>query len=275
MYTQFYGFKERPFNVTPDARFFYPSHTHKDALESLYYAVNEKRGFAVLSGSIGAGKTTVWRTLLKRLSPSTKVAVITNTHLTGRQLIEVLLEEFNIESKRLSKTQMLARLNKYLIEQFSQNNNVLLIIDEAQNLAPAVLEEIRMLSNLETEAEKLLQILLIGQNELKDKLVMKNLSQLRQRITVTVHINPLTREETENYMNFRISKVSDKTVKDVFTQDAIDKIHEYSNGVPRLINSICDGALLVGYATSTQLANSEMVSEAVNDFLACACLVNK
>lgn len=275
MYTKFYNFKERPFSVTPDARFFYSSPIHREALDSLYYAVVERRGFAVLTGDIGTGKTTVWRTLIKRLDKKIKTAVITNTHLTSKQLVGVLLDEMDILTHSVSKAQMISKLNKYLIEQFSEGNTVVLIVDEAQNLSPTTLEEIRMLSNLETDEEKLLQILLIGQPEFMDKLAQKELSQLRQRISVTVQLRPLTREEADGYIKFRINKVSQDGYRDIFTPRAIDKIYEYSKGVPRLINTICDGSLLVGFANGQHTIDENTVDSSIEEFLSFTCMMNK
>ncbi|MGD9014470.1 MAG: AAA family ATPase, partial [Candidatus Omnitrophota bacterium] len=185
MYENFYHLKEKPFNLNPDSKFFFPSEKHTEALSSLLYTINERRGFAVITGEIGSGKTTVCRTLLNKLESGTKLALITNTHLTPKQLICAILEELDVEfNYNWSKTKLLACLNAYLIEQLSLNFNVILVIDEAQNLNLKTLEEVRMLSNLETEKEKLIQIVLLGQPELKDKLDSEDLVQLRQRVSI-------------------------------------------------------------------------------------------
>ena len=194
MYNQFYGFKESPFNLTPNSRFFFASHKHTEALDSLVYAINQRKGFVVITGEIGSGKTTVCRTLLSRLDRHTQVALITNTHLNSKDLLMMVLEDLEIEFSNGSKSKLLSQLNSYLIDQIKQDNNVVLIIDEAQNLKPSVLEEIRMLSNLETETEKLIQIILLGQPELKQKLALSRLEQLRQRIAVYFHLSPLTED---------------------------------------------------------------------------------
>ena len=193
MYNQFYGFKESPFNLTPNSKFFFASHKHTEALDSLAYAINQRKGFVVITGEIGSGKTTVCRTLLSRLDRHTQVALITNTHLNSKDLLTMVLEDLEIEFSNGSKAKLLSQLNSYLIDQIKQDNNVVLIIDEAQNLKPNVLEEIRMLSNLETETEKLIQIILLGQPELKQKLALSRLEQLRQRVAVYFHLSPLTR----------------------------------------------------------------------------------
>lgn len=204
MYEQFYNFIEKPFNLTPDSRYFFPSKEHGEALDSLTYTVNERKGFAVITGEIGSGKTTICRTLLNKLDTHTKTAVITNTYLTGKQLIQLALEDFGIQTKSKNKVQLVKELNNFLIRQLSLGYNVVLIIDEAQNLRPSVLEEIRMLSNLETEKEKLIQILLLGQPELRNQLNLQELAQLKQRINIYYHIYPLDEEETAAYINHRL-----------------------------------------------------------------------
>ncbi|HPT39810.1 MAG TPA: AAA family ATPase, partial [Candidatus Omnitrophota bacterium] len=191
MYEKFYGFTEKPFNTTPDSKFFFPSAKHAEALNSLVYAIDERKGFVVITGEIGAGKTTVTRTLLNRLNVDTRVALITNTHLTCKELIVNILEEFEVDFQPGSKQRLISQLNDYLIKQLAANINMVLIIDEAQNLPTKVLEEVRMLSNLETEKDKLIQIILVGQPQLKTKLEHAKLEQFKQRIAVFYHLNSL------------------------------------------------------------------------------------
>jgi general secretion pathway protein A len=265
MYEKFFCFKDKPFNVTPNPKFFFPSTKHTEALNSLIYAIQERKGFVVITGEIGAGKTTVTRTLLNKLDAATKVALITNTHVTSKELIAGILEELEVEYKTGSKQKMISALNDYLIKQLSENINVVLIIDEAQNLSPNVLEEVRMLSNLETETEKLLQIILIGQPELKTKLGHRKLEQLRQRIAVHYHITPLTQEETTAYILHRLGLVSSNGHAEIFQPQALDLIYRHSRGVPRIINLICDSALLSGYVSDTKTINDEMVLEVIKD----------
>jgi general secretion pathway protein A len=199
MYEKFYGLTEKPFNMTPDSKFFYPSAKHEEALNCLLLAISERNGFVVITGEIGSGKTTICRTLINKLDQATKVALVLNTHLGKKELITTVLEDLNIEYRSTSKTHLLSALNKYLLKQASDDVNVVLIIDEAQNLTPSVIEEIRMLSNLETEKEKLIQIILMGQPELKKKLAMPKLEQFRQRVVFHYHLDPLNREETNIY----------------------------------------------------------------------------
>jgi len=264
MYNQFYGFKESPFNLTPNSRFFFASHKHTEALDSLVYAINQRKGFVVITGEIGSGKTTVCRTLLSKLDRHTQVALITNTHLNSKDLLMMVLEDLEIEHSNGSKAKLLSQLNSYLIDQIQQDNNVVLIIDEAQNLKPAVLEEIRMLSNLETETEKLIQIILLGQPELKQKLSMHGLEQLRQRVAVYFHLSPLTEAETTEYVLHRL-KVASDTDHQYLTPEALKLVYQFSKGVPRLVNQICDNAFLTGYVAEKRIIDEEILKEVIGE----------
>lgn len=264
MYKNFYNFTEKPFNTTPDSKFFFPSAKHLEALNSLRYAIEERKGFVTITGEIGAGKTTVCRALLKNIDLNTKLAIITNTHITSKELICEILDEFEIEYKGGSKQKLLSHLNNYLIQQLASNINVVLIIDEAQNLAPAVLEEVRMLSNLETEKEKLIQIILLGQPQLKSKLENPKLEQFRQRIAVYYHITALNRIETEEYIRHRLGLVN-PDAKDIFTPEAIEAIYNHSHGIPRLINLISDSALLSGYVSETKAITGQIIKDVVKE----------
>lgn len=264
MYEKFYGLTEKPFNTTPDSKFFFPSAKHTEALSSLLYAITERRGFVVITGEIGAGKTTVTRTLLNKLDIATKVALITNTHLTPKELIVQILEELEIEYKPGGKQKLLSQLNAYLVRQLANDVNVVIIIDEAQNLAPKVLEEVRMLSNLETEKEKLVQIILIGQPQLKEKLNNPKLEQFKQRIALYYHLAPLSRQETDEYIRHRI-KLAGAGQNEVFTSDAIDMLYSYSRGVPRIINLLCDSALLSGYIYDSRQITEKIIYEVIKE----------
>lgn len=264
MYEKFYNFSEKPFNTTPDSKFFFASAKHLEALNSLHYAVMERKGFVVVTGEIGAGKTTVCRTLVNKLGLNTKVAVITNTHLNAKELITEILDEFEIEHNGGSKQNLLKHLNKFLIAQLAVETIVVLIIDEAQNLTTKVLEEVRMLSNLETEKEKLIQIILLGQPQLKVKLENPKLEQLKQRIAVFYHISPLTRAETGEYIRYRLSLVNSSRAN-IFTPEAIDAIFEYSRGIPRLINLTADNALLLGYVDELKYIPENIIQEVIHN----------
>jgi len=266
MYEKFYGFSGKPFNMTPDSEFFFASPKHEEALNRLLLAISERNGFAVITGEIGAGKTTICRTLLSRLDPTTKVALVLNTHLGKKELLTTILEDLGIEYRSTSKTHLLRALNEYLIEQAANDTNVVLIIDEAQNLAPSVLEEVRMLSNLETENEKLIQIILMGQPELRKKLASPKLEQFSQRIVFYYHLEPLDRKEAEDYIKHRL-KIAGGEDWDVFSSDAIDEIYGYSNGIPRLINLACHSALISGLVGDSKKIDSIIASEAIADLM--------
>ncbi len=264
MYQGFYGFKEIPFNLTPNARFFYESDKHTEALSILKYAVVQRKGFVVMTGDIGSGKTTVCRALLNQLDSSVESALITNTHISGKDLLTTILEDLDVQYQAGSKARLLAQLNHYLIDQLRQDKNVVLIIDEAQNLTPSVLEEIRMLSNLETEHEKLIQIIILGQPELRKKLALPRLEQLRQRIAIYYHLVPLTREETIDYVRHRLHLASESDTA-YFTDEALEMVSQFSRGVPRLVNQICDSALLTGYVKDRRLIDTEIMQEVISD----------
>ncbi|MFH1458691.1 MAG: AAA family ATPase [Candidatus Omnitrophota bacterium] len=265
MYEKFYAFSEKPFNTTPDSRFFFPSTKHQEALNSLIYAINERKGFVVITGEIGAGKTTVCRTLLNKLDINTRVATITNTHLTCKELIAEILEEFQVNYAPGTKQKLLSQLNAFLIKQLAAGINVILIIDEAQNLSTKVLEEVRMLSNLETEKEKLIQIILVGQPQLKEKLKNIRLEQFKQRVAVFYHLSSLNRQETQNYISHRLKLVSANGTYDLFNSEAIDLVHQHSNGIPRVINLICDSALLSGYIYDVKKITEKIIDEVIKE----------
>jgi len=264
MYNKHYGFQESPFNMTPNPRFFYQSPRHTEALSTLIYAIDQRKGFVVITGDIGSGKTTVCRTLLNQLNTKTETALITNTHLSSKDLLYTALEDLGVECKPGSKSRLLSQLNQYLIEQLSLDRNVVLIIDEAQNLSPSVLEEVRMLSNLETENEKLIQIIFLGQPELKEKLSLPRLEQLRQRIAVYYHIYPLSEAETKEYIRHRL-KVASGSEKPVFTADALELIYQFTRGIPRLINQLCDSALLTGFIYGLTVIERDIINEVIEE----------
>jgi len=264
MYLEFYGLKENPFNVTSDPSFLYLSNTHREALDHLLYGINQKKGFVEITGEIGAGKTTLCRALLTRLDYSVKTSFIFNSSLPETQLLEAVLHDFGIVPERRRKVLFIRLLNDFLLEQLSQNNNVVLIIDEAQNLRSSTLETIRMLSNLETEKEKLLQIILVGQPQLREKLNSPQLLQLRQRISVRFHIRALNKNEILEYIRHRLN-VAKPREQIVFENDAIESIYEYSAGIPRVINVICDKSLLLGFATGTRIIGQEIVKKSIEE----------
>ena len=265
MYQHYYGLSKMPFNTTPDTRFFFHSEQHQEALSSLIYAISERKGFVLVTGEIGSGKTTVCRALLNRLDPNTKVAVITNTRLTGKQLLQSICEEFNLWIPgNVGKVTLFSELNAFLVDQYRMGQNVVLIVDEAQNLRPEVLEEVRLISNLETERDKLVQIILMGQPELRDIIDLKELRQLKQRIVLRFHLYPLNEREMRNYIFHRLKVAgADGSLK--FTKTALGRIFEYSGGIPRVVNILSDNALLLGFVKETKKITEGIIEEVVKD----------
>lgn len=264
MYLSFYGLKEKPFNVTSDPNFLFMSRRHKEAFYRLVYGIQERKGFLEITGDIGTGKTTLCRALLSQLNQDTKTAFILNPNLSEIQLLQAIIEDFGILVERKTKLALQQQLNTFLISQLKKDCNVVLILDEAQNLSQHVLENIRLLSNLETDKDKLFQIILVGQPELRSKLNSPRLQQLKQRIGVRYHIAPLDKDEIDKYIYHRLRVAgSDDTLK--FTHDAIEKIFRYSGGIPRLINMLCDKALLLGYVLEEKIISEEIVSHAVKE----------
>jgi len=270
MYREFFGLKEKPFNVTSDPNFLFLSRVHKEAFAHLIYGIKERKGFLEITGEVGAGKTTLCRALLNQLDKNTKSAFIFNSNLPELQLLQSVLEDYGLDIERKNKVSMLRQLNNFLIEELSRGNNVILIIDEAQNLKPSVLEEIRMLSNLETDKEKLFQIILVGQPELKEKLNSPELKQLKQRIAVRFHITALEKDEIEMYINHRLA-VAGSTGQIQFSADAVEFIYKYSGGIPRLINVICDKALLAAYVMEVRNITLPIVENSVNELEGAVC----
>lgn len=264
MYREFFGLKEKPFNVTSDPNFLFFSRVHKEAFSHLLYGIKERKGFLEITGEVGAGKTTLCRALLSQLDKNTKSAFIFNSTLPELQLLQAILEDFGIIVNRRNKVSLLKQLNAFLIEELTRGNNVVLIIDEAQNLRTSMLEEIRMLSNLETDKEKLFQIILVGQPELKNKLASSNLRQLRQRISVRFHITPLQRDEIAGYIRHRLS-VAGSSGQIVFEADAVDKIFAFSGGIPRLINTVCDKSMLTAYVMETRQITMSIVERSIQE----------
>jgi len=264
MYRDFFGLKEKPFNVTSDPNFLFLSRVHKEAFAHLLYGIKERKGFLVITGEIGAGKTTICRALLSQLDKNVKSAFIFNSTLPEIQLLQTIIEDFGLSSERANKGAILRQLNNFLIGELGRGNNVILIIDEAQNIKPSVLEEIRMLSNLETDREKLFQIILVGQPELKNKLDSPGLKQLKQRISVRFHITPLEKSEIDQYIYHRL-KVAGSDGQIRFPQDAIEKIYQFSGGIPRLINMVCDKSLLAAYVMETREITSSIVERSIKE----------
>ena len=262
MYLQFYGLREAPFAPTPDPKFLFQSSRHREALAQLLYGVRERKGFIVLTGEIGTGKTTLLRTLLERLDSTTHVAYVHNSALGIEGLLEYILHDWGVKSVGSTHAQRLFELNEFLIDQHRQGMSPVLVIDEAQNLSIETLEAVRLLSNFETTSQKLMQILLVGQPELRDKLAVPQLRQLKQRIGLRCHIGPLSPEETRLYIRHRLP-IAGASDPGLFTEGAIQRITDYSGGTPRVVNIICDHCLLSGYADSKRRIDASVVEEAI------------
>lgn len=273
MYCQFYGLREQPFNVTSDPSFFFSSRKHQEALSHLLYGVSQRKGIIVLTGEIGTGKTTICRFFLNQIDKKVKTAFILNPSFSEIQLLESIIKDFGIKPKGNSKLAMVWELNNFLLRESELGNNLVLIIDEAQNLKPNLLEQIRLLSNLETEKVKLLQVILVGQPELNDRLNLYDLRQLRQRIMVRYHIGPLEPEEIKAYIQHRLQVAgTDKKIE--FSDEAIQLISRFSGGTPRLINMICDRALLAGYVAETCQIGQDIIKKCVEE-LQTYCVAQK
>ena len=262
MYLDFYGLKENPFNVTSDPCFLYLSKAHREALTHLLYGINQRKGFVEITGEVGAGKTTLCKALINRLENRAKTAFILNSNLSETQLLESVVEDFGLNSARRTKIAFLNALNNFLLAELRRDSNAVLILDEAQNMKESALEAVRLLSNLETNKKKLLQLILVGQPELKRKLDSPSLVQLRQRISVRFHINPLKVDEADKYVYHRL-RVAGSQGEVNFTDGAFEKIYGYSNGIPRLINLVCDKALLSGFVMGKKIIDAEVIEKSI------------
>ena len=266
MYAPFFGFKENPFNLTPDPRYLFLSRYHREALEHLLYGINERKGFIAITGGIGTGKTTLCRALLEHLDPKTQSALIFSSFISDEEILKSINQEFGIEMGpgTLSKKDYVDALNQFLLKNFGDGENALLLIDEAQNLSHAVLEQIRLLSNLETEKEKLLQVVLVGQSELKGLLHSPSLQQLNERITVRYDLRPLDEADLRGYVHHRLT-VAGGRGEVGFSNGALRAVYGYSRGNPRRINAVCDRALLIAFTKEKRMISKKMVKDAVRD----------
>lgn len=264
MYENHFSFKYKPFELVPNPDFLFLSNSHRKAMTYLDYGIKEKIGFMLLTGEIGCGKTTIIRNMIKGLNGAIKLSRVNNTKVSSEQLISMINEDFGIDIKGRGKTELLSDLNEFLIAQYAKGFQSVLLIDEAQNLNPELLEEVRLLSNLETDRAKLLQIVLVGQPELKKNLMLPELKQLRQRITINYHITPLAIEETGKYIKHRLTIAGNPNAINP-DEGMIDDIYQFSRGVPRLINILCDFALLAAYVENEKEVGNSAVKEVIDD----------
>ena len=264
MYLPFFNLREPPFNLTPDPRFLFLSSQHEEALSHLLYGIHERKGFIEITGEVGSGKTVLCRALLEQLDASVSTALIFNSYLTQSELLAAISRDFGLATEDVTGAALIERLNAYLLSEFSAGRNAVVVIDEAQNLEPTVLEQLRMLSNLETARGKLLQIVLVGQPELRDKLSLPGMRQLDQRIAVRFHLNELSRPETASYVAHRL-RVAGADDGITFTQRALRLIYQSSGGLPRRVNLVCDRALMTAYVRETRGIDGAIVRQSVRD----------
>ncbi len=265
MYCNYFGFREKPFTITPNPQFIFLSKNHKEAFAHLLYGIDNHAGFIELTGEVGTGKTTVLRTLLNQLdSDNYRTALIFNPSLSALELLRNINHEYGISSEDELSSRLLDTLNRFLLRENAEGRTVVLVIDEAQNLEPQVLEQIRLISNLETERDKLIQIVLVGQPELREKLRRTELRQLSQRIMVRYHLCPMDYDDTAEYVAHRLEVAAGRQL-DIFTPGALKEIYRFSGGLPRLINVVCDRALLVAYTKNAREITSGMASASIAD----------
>ncbi len=266
MYESFFGLRENPFNVTPDPRFLYLGPSHRDALAYLTYGVREKKGFLVLTGEVGTGKTTLIRALGQELGDEVAMSVILNTKVTPKQLLALAAWDFGLDTAgRGSKADLVASLSEFLLRQAEAGKTCVLVVDEAHNMGPHLLEELRLLSNVETDTAKLLQIVMVGQPELMETLAVPSVRQIRQRIPGSFNIRPLGVDEVESYIATRMSVAGADPQYVSFGADAFDSIHSITRGIPRLTNILCDRSLLVAFVAEKRSIDSGIVDEALQD----------
>ncbi len=264
MYEQFYGLKENPFNVTPNPDYIYLGQNHREALAQLFYGVRERKGFIVITGEVGTGKTTLIHYLLDKMNGNhTKTAFLFNPKLTVDDFIQYILKDLGVRVQGKTKGEYLHNLHRYLLNAYQKDERVILIVDEAQGLRPELLEEIRLLSNLETSRSKLIQIVLLGQPELDKTLSQPGSRQLRQRINLRYHLQPLSEKETREYIGKRLGIAGARTP--IFTEKAMKQVYLRSRGIPRLINILCDNALLNGYALDRKTVDETSIREVSDD----------
>ena len=267
MYKAFYGLTRNPFEIAPDPRFFYGTARHNEALASLYHGIERRKGFIVVTGEVGTGKTLLSRCLFQILKQQKiSFAYVFNPLLPVIEFLQYVAVDMGIPGAGKNKGELLAEFNRYLISQYRQNSTAVLIVDEAQLLSWELLEEIRLLTNLETAQQKLLQIVLIGQPELDEKLESQNLRQLKQRIALRCRLEPLSLDETQKYISVRLLLAGARERQNIFSEPAIELVHRYSLGIPRLINTICEAALVSSYALKSSTILPELVEEIATDF---------
>ena len=264
MYNEHFGFAESPFNLTPDPRFFFANPCYEEAFATLRYGIGRRRGLIVVTGEAGTGKTTLLKKLLHGLEANVQSVGIFDPHLSFAELLRCTLNELGITNAGEDRLTMMSQFHDYLVRQFESGQIVSLMIDEAQNLSQEMLEEIRLLSNLETDSEKLIQIVLAGQPDFEEKLGQAQLVQLKQRVTLRCQLRPLEKYEVGSYINSRLNTVCCKR-QDLFDSESVERIARYSKGIPRLVNIICDNAMLIAYASSASRVSVKEIDEVARE----------
>jgi len=261
MYETFFGLKEPAFSLTPDPRYLWPSETHQEGFAALYYGITRRKGFLLLTGEVGAGKTTLLRAVLDQMPSDIETSLILNTaDLTGLDLLKMITAEFRLEGSYQTRADYLIALNQFLLRRLQEGLNTVLIIDEAQNLDDGMLEQVRLLSNLETNTEKLIQIVLTGQPELRDILAKPVMSPLRQRIALEHHVQPIAEDEVVDYLSHRI-QVAGGSYREVFEAGVEETFYAFSSGCPRLLNLLADRVLLAAFAKEQKPVRDELVEK--------------
>ncbi len=264
MYLDYYNLKENPFSITPDPRFLYFTRHHREAYDHLVYGITQRKGFIELTGEVGSGKTTLCRAVLNGLGDNVITALVLNPSLSHVQILRSILRDLGMRDPGNDELNCIESLNRFLLEQNLRGNIVAVLIDEAQDLSIQMMEQIRLLSNLETDQHKLIQMVLCGQPELRERLSTRELRQLRQRITVRYHLPPLSRNETSEYVAHRLSLAGNGHSLS-FDYSAIKAIHRYAKGCPRLINAVCDNALLAGYVNEKSTIDARCIKLAARE----------
>ncbi len=264
MYETFFGLNEKPFQILSDPAYLFMSKTHENAYTYLEYGIFENKGFVVITGEIGSGKTTLINYLLEKIEENIQTALINNTLIQPGNLIKMLCQDFEIDTRGLDDAELLTAFYQFLIQQYSERKRVILIIDEAQNLSMDALEEIRMLSNFELDKQHLFQVILVGQPQLRFKLRQKALEQLAQRISVHYHISGLNTDEVKDYIQYRLQIAGAKNL-DIFSDEALESIYIFSRGIPRLINILCDTAMVYAFADGLKQVNREIVESIIRE----------
>ena len=261
-YLEFFGLKEDPFKITPDLTYFFPSKEHNEILTALHYTITQKEGFFLATGEPGTGKTTILKVFIDEWQDKAEIALVLTPRLSPEEFLHAVLEDLKVPVQDRNKNAMLKSFRDFLLSSASRNKPVIIIVDEAQNLSDETLEELRLLSNLETDREKLLQIVLIGQTELKERLLLDNMKQLSQRVTVKAALRPLNRDEASDYINYRSMKAGKGLP--AFEEDAKHLIFKYSHGIPRLINVVSSRALMAAYVDGSTDIKKHHVQYAID-----------